>query len=152
MKMLVCTDGSKQSQKALEKAALIAGGCNVNDVSIIHVYDHKIDFSNIPRVDDYALTEEDMESFRKVQEENKNERKKLLDDALNFFKDKGINARTIFKEGHPAETIVEVGCGEEFDFIVIGSRGLGGLKKSLLGSVSNAVVQQAEKCSVIVVR
>ena len=136
----------------LEKASLIAGGCKIDEIAIIHVYDHKLDFSSLPMREDYTPTKEDMEKFRMLQEINKNERKKLLQDALKFFEGKGLQARTIFKEGHPAETIVEVGCGEEFDFIVIGSRGLGRLKKVLLGSVSNAVVQQAEKCSVIVVR
>ncbi len=152
MKILVCTDGSEQSQKALEKASLIAGGCSVDEVAIIHVYDHKPYFATLPRGEDYTPTQEDIENFRRLQEENKNESKKLLDDAEKYFEGKGMQTRKIFKEGHPAETIVEIGCGEEFDFIVIGSRGLGGLKKALLGSVSNAVVQQAEKCSVIVVR
>lgn len=151
MKILVCTDGSEQSQKALEKASLIAGGCNVDEVAIIHVYDHKPDLS-YPRDGEYGLGREDMEKFRKLQDGKKNESKKILEDALKFFEEKGIKARTIFKEGHPAENIVEVGCGEEFDFIVIGSRGLGGFKKALLGSVSNAVVQHAEKCTVVVVR
>jgi len=151
MKILVCTDGSEQSQKALEKSSLIADGCNVDEVAIIHVLDGKLDISSLPR-GEYTPSQEDMERFRMLQEENKNERKKILENALKFFKDKGINARTIFREGHPAETIVEVGCGEGFDFIVIGSRGLGGLKRVMLGSVSNAVVQQADKCSVIVVR
>lgn len=41
MKILVCTDGSEHSQKALEKAAIIAEGCNVDEVAIIHVYDEK---------------------------------------------------------------------------------------------------------------
>ncbi len=106
----------------------------------------------MPVGEGYVPTEREMERFRKLQEENKNENKKILEGALKFFEEKGLKARTIFKEGHPAETIVEIGCGEGFDFIIIGSRGLGGLKKALLGSVSNAVVQQAEKCSVIVVR
>lgn len=141
----MCTDGSEQSQKALEKASLIAAGCNVDDVAIIHVYEEKL-----PDIEVYSS--EAIERYMQVIEENKIEMKKILENALKIFEEKGIKARTILKEGHPAETIVEVGCGEEFDFIVIGSRGLGGLKKALLGSVSNAVVQQTEKCSVIVVR
>ncbi len=145
MKILVCTDGSEQSQKALEKAALIAGGCNVNDVAIIHVNEE-----DLPYMEAYSRNV--IERYMQIKEENKKEIERILKEALKFFEEKGIKARTIFKEGHPAETIVEVGCGENFDFIVIGSRGLGGLKKALLGSVSNAVVQQAEKCSVIVVR
>ena len=144
MKILVCTDGSEQSQKALEKASLIASGCNVDEVAIIHVNEET------PLSEAYS--KEAIERQMKLKEEREKEGGKILQDGLSYFKEKSINARTIYKEGHPAETIVEVGCGEEFDFIVIGSRGLGGLKKALLGSVSNAVVQQAEGCSVIVVR
>lgn len=145
MKILVCTDGSQQSQKALEKASLIAGGCNVDEVAVIHVHEDRNPYME-------AYSKEDVDNYRRIVEESKKEMKKILEDARSFLEDKGINAQAILKEGHPAETIVEVGCGEGFDFIVIGSRGLGGLKKALLGSVSNAVVQQAEKCSVIIVR
>jgi len=45
MKMLVCTDGSEQSQKALEKALIFAQGPAVSEVGIIHVYDGKMDLS-----------------------------------------------------------------------------------------------------------
>ncbi len=152
MKILVCTDGSEQSQKALEKASLIAGGCNVDELAVINVFEKKSDTTFFPTGGDYSLTQEEKDKLRKLNEESKNERKNLLEDAVKYFEEKGIKARSIFKEGHPAEAIIEVGCGEGFDFIVVGSRGLGGLKKALLGSVSNAVVQQAEKCSVIVVR
>jgi len=145
LKILVCTDGSEKSQKALEKASLIAEGCNVNEVAIIHVYEATTFHAEV-------YSKEAMERHEQLQKERKKEGEKILQNALNFYEDKGIRARTILKEGHPAETIVEVGCNEGFDFIVVGSRGLGGLKKTILGSVSNAVVQQAEKCSVVVVR
>ena len=46
MKILVCTDGSEESKKALEKASIIAKGCNVNEVAVIHVY-----HSNLPKRD-----------------------------------------------------------------------------------------------------
>jgi len=38
MKILVCTDGSASGQKALEETAMIAQGCNVGEVAIIHVH------------------------------------------------------------------------------------------------------------------
>ena len=152
MKILVCTDGSELSQKTLEKALIISEGCNVDEVAIIHVYDEKLDFSAMPWGEGYVPTETEMEKFRKMQEEHKNERKKILQDALKLFEEKNINARTILKEGHPSHTIVETAHEEGFDMIIIGSRGLSGFKKVFLGSVSGAVVQEAKDCIVTVVK
>ncbi len=152
VKILVCTDGSKQSRKALEKAAEIATGYNVNEVAVIHVYDNKPDSSLLLWDDASSLSKEQMEQFQRLREEDLAKKKNYLLEALKFFEDKGIKARTIFKEGHPAHTIINVAKEEGFDMIVIGSRGLGGLNKVLLGSVSSAVVQEAKDCSVLTVK
>lgn len=140
MRILVCTDGSEQSKKAMEEAAKIAGGCNVDNVSVIHVYDEKF---RIPVWgEEQNITREDIERFKKLEEDRKEERKKILTAAVDFFKEKGISAKGIFKEGHPAETITRAAKEEEVDMLVVGSRGLGGLKKLWLGSVSNALLQE----------
>jgi len=141
MKILLCTDGSKYSQKALEKASVIVKGCNVNEVAIIHVHERYEPLPTIPN-----------ESIRWIMQEHKKEGERILSEALKFIKGKNIKARTILKEGHPADTIVSIAHEEGFDMIVIGSRGLGGLKKLFLGSVSNAVIQEAVNCSVLVVK
>jgi nucleotide-binding universal stress UspA family protein len=148
MKILVCTDGSEQSQKAIEKAAMIAEGCKVDEVAIIHVYDTKED---IPFTTE-SITYEQMESLRKLMEEHEKERKKILSEALKFFEGKNIKTHTILKEGHPSHTIVSVAHEEGFDMIVLGSKGLGGLQRLFLGSVSNAVIQEVKNCSVLVVK
>ena len=149
MKILVCTDGSESSQKALKEASVIAQGCNVYDLAIIHVYNPKL----YPTfTEDENVSAEQMKKFEKMLEVQKEERKKILSKAANFLKDKNVKTRTILKEGHPSHTIVNVAKEEGFDMIVIGSRGLGGLQKLFLGSVSNAVVQEAENCSVLVVK
>ncbi|MDW7740524.1 MAG: universal stress protein [Bacillota bacterium] len=157
MKVLACTDGSEHSKKALEKAALIAGGCKADDVAVIHVYEEKVDFAALPLFEVGATTrdtfsKEDVDRFRKIQEEHEKAREKVIADALAIFEKEGIKARAILKQGHPAETILETAAKEGFDIIVIGSRGLGGLKKLLLGSVSNAVIQEAKSGSVLMVK
>ncbi len=152
MKVLVCTDGSEQNKKTLEKAMQIAKGFNVNEVAIIHVDDEKIDFSAMPVGEGHVPTETEMNRLRKMQEEHKIERKKILNDTLKQFEENNIKARAIYKEGHPSHTIVETASEEGFDMIVIGSRGLSGFKKVLLGSVSGAVVQEANDCIVAVVK
>ena len=149
MKMLVCTDGSENSQKTLERAAMIAGGCQVSDVAVIHVYDNMQDISTLPK--DFTSSEQ-IERFRKMMESHKKERYKILEDAVKYLESKGIKARPIFKEGHPSHTIVQTCAEGNFDMIVIGSRGTGGLKKVFLGSVSNAVTQEAKNCTVMTVK
>jgi len=144
MKILVCTDGSEHSQKALEEASIIAKGCNADEVAIIHVYE-----IFVPLI---SFSTEQIESIRRLTKERKKIRKKMLSDALKFFKEKNIKARTVLKEGHPADTIIKVAHEGGFDMIVIGSRGVSGLQKLFLGSVSNAVIHEAKNCSVLIVK
>jgi len=149
MKILVCIDGSESSQKALEEAAVIAQGCNFIEVTLLHVHTPARD-TTFPFNE--TISAEQMKNFEIMMEEQKKERKKLLSKAAKFLKDKNIKSNTILKEGHPSHTIVNVAKEEGFEMIVIGSRGMGGLKKFFLGSVSNAVVQEAQNCSVLVVK
>ena len=144
MKILVCVDGSEHSQKALEQASIIAKGCHADEVAIIHVYE-----ICVPLI---SFSTEQMESIRRLTKEHQDERKKMLSAALKFFKGKNVKARTILKEGHPANTIVKLAHEEGFDMIVIGSRGASGVQELFLGSVSSAVIHKAKNCSVLIVK
>jgi nucleotide-binding universal stress UspA family protein len=53
--------------------------------------------------------------------------------------------------GKPDEEIVKVGEELDVGLIVLGSRGLGGINRALMGGVSDSVVRHAH-CSVFVVR
>ena len=150
MKILVCVDGSEQSKRALEKASMIAEGCLADEVAIIHVYDHSQDITRIASYKD--LTVEEVQKFKNMVEKHKEDQKGILEDSLKFFEGKNIETRTIFREGHPAREIVSVACEEEFDLIVLGSRGLSGLQRIFLGSVSSAVIQQAKNSDVLTVK
>ena len=150
MKILVCTDGSEHSLKALEKAAMIGEGCNVEEVAIIYVHDGTADISLYSQ-ENLSSTQQ-VERVRKMIEQHEEESKKVLPQALKVFEGRNIKVRTIYEEGHPAHTIARVAEEEGFDMVVIGSRGLSGLKKMYLGSVSNAVMQEAKNSSVLVVR
>ena len=64
---------------------------------------------------------------------------------------KGVEVETHAREGHPAEVIIEVANQVHADLIVVGSRGLTGIKRYLLGSVSSKVSEHAP-CNVMIVR
>jgi len=148
MKILVCTDGSEQSQKALEVSSIIATGCNADEVAIIHIY-KKPDHLNFGGG---SIVANQMEDLQKITEEQKKQGEKVLTQAEKFLQEKNIKSNTILKEGNPADRIVNVAQEKGFDMIVVGNRGIGGLPKILLGSVSNAVIQEAQNCSVLVVK
>lgn len=84
-----------------------------------------------------ALIEKDNRALLKVYEE--------------IAKARGLIAKTVLVKAHPAKAILDVAKSEGADLIVVGSRGLGGVKGLFLGSVSNAVVQNS-KVPVMVVK
>jgi nucleotide-binding universal stress UspA family protein len=78
---------------------------------------------------------------------------KILSEAFKKAKENRPNL-TISKKlvnGRPADEIVQFAKIENFDLIVMGSRGIGGIKEFFLGSVSDRVADQAN-CPVLIVK
>lgn len=74
----------------------------------------------------------------------------VLDAAIAPFASdlEGLEVHAHLVEGHPADVIVEVSKGA--DMLVVGSRGLGGVRGAFLGSVSQHSLHHAQ-CPVVVV-
>jgi nucleotide-binding universal stress UspA family protein len=86
------------------------------------------------------------------QQELNEEAQRLIDAQVEQIKaDGGTVAQAHLRIGRPDEQIVdsaeEIGAG----LIVMGSRGLGGIRRLLMGSVSDSVVRHAH-CPVLIVR
>ena len=62
--------------------------------------------------------------------------------------DPGMQVDSVLVEGHPAGGLIEASSGARL--LVVGSRGLGGFKGMLMGSVSSSCVHHA-RCPVVVV-
>ena len=69
---------------------------------------------------------------------------KALKEAVGKCKGASVAFKTLARTGQPAEMIAQVAREEDVGQIVIGTRGLGGVKGLLLGSVANQVIQLAE--------
>jgi len=76
--------------------------------------------------------------------------RQVIDDALAAAEELGIDAEGEIMEGDAAEEIVDLARSREADMIVVGSRALGPLAGTLLGSVSRAVVDAADRPVLVV--
>ena len=75
----------------------------------------------------------------------------LVDRAAGKLRRAGFKAAGVVEKGDAKSVIVDYAGKWGADLIVVGSHGLTGLKRVLMGSVSAAVMRDA-KCSVQVVR
>jgi nucleotide-binding universal stress UspA family protein len=145
-KILVPIDGSKSSDHALHYAIDLAGKYSA-EVTVTTIVDEP-PLSLVTKGTLYApvSTENYLEKLRDFHE-------KILLEALKKAKKIGpkLKVSTKLLTGRPADKIVETANDGAFDLIVIGSRGLGGIKEFLLGSVSDRVADEAS-CPVLIVK
>jgi nucleotide-binding universal stress UspA family protein len=64
---------------------------------------------------------------------------------------RGVPCRTLVRQGPVADEIVKAASEERADLVVVGSRGLTGIRRLLLGSISNEVAVKAP-CPVLIVK
>jgi nucleotide-binding universal stress UspA family protein len=76
----------------------------------------------------------------------------IIADAKDIAGDSGLqNVKTVVREGKPARTLLEYAKDNGIDLVVVGSRGIGELDASLLGSVSQKI-SLLSGCTVMIVR
>ncbi len=138
-KILVALDGSQYSNKALLYALEVAKrfGSRLTLLHVVvrplHVYgDEGVVLAEHP---DKRLEEEGKKILKKAKEQTDME---------------GVSADTVLTAGDPGEEILRV-SKDDYDLLVLGSRGLSRVKAFLLGSVSHRVTHYA-KCAVLVVK
>jgi nucleotide-binding universal stress UspA family protein len=135
-KILVPLDGSKSSKKTLSESVAFA---KQNDASLVGLY--VLPFSPL--------------SYRNVkfaQEIMYGEGKKILENAQKVADKAGVVLQPKILKGTPGELISTFANQNKnkIDLIMIGSRGMGGLKELFLGSVSHHVIHKSKKPVMII--
>ncbi|MDY6862659.1 MAG: universal stress protein, partial [Thermodesulfobacteriota bacterium] len=78
--------------------------------------------------------------------------RKILDRSQKLFEGSGQKCETIILASENiTNEILDYAESEKFDYIIIGTRGIGGLKRMFLGSIADKVIRHAH-CPVIVIR
>jgi len=129
-KILVAVDGSEHAEKAMLKAKEL-GELNNCEVTLLNVVDDVI--ANNP----YIVAKDQQEVIEKAFVD---EGETVLKEALEKFEPYSGIVNTELKYGEPAKTIIEKAENEDYNLVVMGSRGLNAFSRAMLGSKSNKVV------------
>ncbi|KAL5224703.1 hypothetical protein ABZP36_011342 [Zizania latifolia] len=89
-----------------------------------------------------------MEAVRAAQAENA---RNLLGRAKRICKQRGVAAATVVVEGEPREALCRAAEDAGAGLLVVGSRGLGAIKRAFLGSVSDYCTHRAS-CPIMVIK
>lgn len=136
LKILVAIDGSEISDMVVKRSGQFASIVDC-DFTVLSVIEDVVTYDNIPDTPLY--------------QERKKKAEGILKKANDSLTKHGITCRTRTAIGPIGQEIVRVAQEGDYDIIFVGSRGLGGIKRMLVGSVAFEVLQHAH-CSVTLVR
>jgi nucleotide-binding universal stress UspA family protein len=130
-RLLIATDGSPGSLAAAEEGVRLAKllGAGVTFVGVAHA----------------PLRVLGQPYYQRALNKSLGARRAALAKSTPFAVERLVEYETELLEGSPAEVILDLARSRDVDLIVVGSRGLGPAKGSLLGSVSSEIVQKADR-------
>jgi nucleotide-binding universal stress UspA family protein len=146
-KILLATDGSGEAASAA-KTAIDTANLSGSELHVVHIEEYPTHL--LANYGSFAYL--DAHWLQTVLEETHIRARKTLDEQVGSIEGAGGTVKAShLRRGRPDGEIVdlaeEIGAG----LIVMGSRGRGGMKRALMGSISDSVVRHAH-CPVMVVR
>jgi nucleotide-binding universal stress UspA family protein len=152
-KILLATDGSREAELAARTAADLAEK-TASELHLVHVFGIAPWYPIYPEATAPGewVAQEDPMLEEDLQRTSEQRAREVLDTEVEKARSAGATvAQAYLREGGVATEIVtlaeDIGAG----LIVLGSRGRGGIRRALMGSVSDSVVRHAH-CPVLVVR
>ena len=153
-KILVAIDGSDSSKRAAQVALGLAEGLKA-DMVLLHAISPPTNYygSTIPTPSGVAAPPISQHEIDAYYDYARRAAKGMVENIESQARRGGVKVKTDFPQGISSvvETIIDHAESEKADLVVVGTRGLGGFKKLLLGSVSSGVVSHAST-PVLVVR
>lgn len=136
MKILLATDGSDYSEEAAGFLTRF-NFSQKDEIVVLHV------ISEIPYEDDYKA--QIRQAIRKVAP-------KILESTVNILKPVNAKIKTVEADGYPDTTIIEKAVSLDIDLIVMGARGIKGVKIFFLGSSTRSVTINSPKPVLVIKR
>jgi nucleotide-binding universal stress UspA family protein len=143
--LLLCYDGSPDAAHAIERAGVLLAG---RSALVLNVWQPTAKLGSFA----WAGATDSMVDFFDVDRASADVGGRVVDEGVRIARAAGLEAEGIAVEatGPVWETIVTVADGHDASAIIMGSRGLTGLRSMLLGSVSGAVVHHADRPTMVI--
>ncbi len=133
-KILIPTDGTKASKKAIDYAIGLAKQTKAS-ITILGVVDKSAFLAqSIPASVTSTHLITPIEDYLSKLTES------CVDKAVKQCSKKGVKPATVIRSGHPVEEIVKEARRSKINLIVIGSHGKGALESAVLGSVTYGLI------------
>ncbi|WP_219834860.1 universal stress protein [Paenibacillus sp. R14(2021)] len=130
--ILVAYDGGLPSVRALDRAVEMAQHFPSAQLTVVHVYSTAA----------VAVADSIVTVPSSVQRQQMHEAQEMLKDAEAKIAQLPA-ARAVLLEGSSGESIIRYANEQGIDLIVMGSRGLGGIREFVMGSISHYMLQHA---------
>jgi nucleotide-binding universal stress UspA family protein len=149
--VLIAYDGSDTARRAVREAAKLFGS---REMLVVTVWEPGLAYeASMPTAGlEMEPVPVDVEGAREVEEELHQRARRTAQDGAELARSAGLQAKglAVADEVHVADAIVGLAREKGVAAIVVGSRGLTGVRARLEGSTSNAVLKHAP-CPVVVV-
>jgi nucleotide-binding universal stress UspA family protein len=142
--VVVGTDGSESSLRAVARAGALAGACGATLVIACAYLPTEADDRELARAQDVLRDE----AYQIVGSHPAEDTVRTAAERAGAAGAKDV--KTVAVQGSPVEALLDVVQREKADLLVVGNRGLAGIKGRLLGSVPADATRRSE-CDVLVV-
>ncbi|EHQ87641.1 universal stress protein [Desulfosporosinus youngiae] len=139
-KILVATDASEYSRRALETA-----------LDLARKFQAKIELLFVAYTPDAYWGYNSAYTIEVTLEQIEERGQLTLEQTLKGIDVKDVPLERKIMQGHPSTVILEEIINENIDLVVMGSHGYGPIAGAVLGSVSQRVLRKA-KCPVLIVK
>jgi nucleotide-binding universal stress UspA family protein len=136
-KILLAYDGSDGAKLALEKV-----------VAFAKLASPELHLLAVGRIPEYAETMSETEEAR---EQARSYYSKIMEDAADHLKQRGLSATVHIDFGKPADTILRIAEDLHVDLLVLGTHPHSAARRRFLGATVDKVIDHAH-CSVLVIR
>jgi nucleotide-binding universal stress UspA family protein len=145
--LLIGYDGSEHAKDAIRSAAALL---TIKDVLVVTVWQPTSDVGAFA----WYGAGPDMVNFAELDRAGAEAGGRVAEEGAQIAREAGLRAESIAIEATPPvwKTIVHTADLHHASVIVMGSRGLTGLRSMLLGSVSNAVVHHTDRPTLVIHR